>query len=109
MDHAPYSPFTNGMLIGSNPGYPIFFSTNFDLSMIIANNGNVGIGNASAAPIDKLSVSGGKIRIDNNNSFVITNSNVTNNSCGIAMRVQNAGKAYMYWNNTDATLNLSTT
>ena len=55
--HAPYAPFTNGMLIGSAPGYPIFFSTNnYSLSMIIANNGNVGIGTSN--PTYKLSVNG---------------------------------------------------
>ena len=55
--NAPYAPFTNGMLIGSSPGYPIMFSTNnYSLSMMIADNGNVGIGTAN--PTYKLSVNG---------------------------------------------------
>lgn len=54
--HSPYAPFTNGMLIGSTPGNPIFLSTNYALSMIIANNGNVGIGTAN--PTYKLAVNG---------------------------------------------------
>ena len=54
--HAPYAPFTNGMVIGSNPGYPIFLSTNYGMTMIIADNNNVGIGTAN--PAYKLSVNG---------------------------------------------------
>lgn len=53
---APYAPFTNGMLIGSHPGYPIFFSTNYGATMTIANNNNVGIG--TTTPAHKLSVNG---------------------------------------------------
>ena len=53
----PYAPFTNGLLIGSNPGYPIFFSTNnYSATMTIADNGNVGIGTTN--PTYKLSVNG---------------------------------------------------
>ena len=55
--YQPYAPFTNGLVIGSAPGYPIFFSTNnYSLSMIVADNGNVGIGTAN--PTYKLSVNG---------------------------------------------------
>ena len=55
--YQPYAPFTNGLVIGSSPGYPIFFSTNnYSLSMIVADNGNVGIGTAN--PTYKLSVNG---------------------------------------------------
>lgn len=55
--YQPYAPFTNGLVIGSGPGYPIFFSTNnYSLSMIVADNGNVGIGTAN--PTYKLSVNG---------------------------------------------------
>src|SRR5687768_13745434 len=43
--NAPYAPFTNGLVIGSNPGYPIFLSTNnYSASMTVADNGDVGIG-----------------------------------------------------------------
>lgn len=55
--YQPYAPFTNGLVIGSSPGYPIFFSTNnYSVSMIVADNGNVGIGTAN--PTYKLSVNG---------------------------------------------------
>lgn len=55
--YQPYAPFTNGLVIGTGPGYPIFFSTNnYSLSMIVADNGNVGIGTAN--PTYKLSVNG---------------------------------------------------
>ena len=55
--YQPYAPFTNGLVIGTAPGYPIFFSTNnYSLSMIVADNGNVGIGTAN--PTYKLSVNG---------------------------------------------------
>jgi hypothetical protein len=55
--YQPYAPFTNGLVIGTGPGYPISFSTNnYSLSMIIADNGNVGIGTAN--PTYKLSVNG---------------------------------------------------
>ncbi|MBC7936608.1 MAG: hypothetical protein H7Y86_14755 [Rhizobacter sp.] len=53
----PAAPFTKGLLIGAEAGYPIQFSTNnYNLSMIIANNGNVGIGTSN--PTYKLSVNG---------------------------------------------------
>lgn len=53
----PAAPFTRGLLIGAEAGYPIMFSTNnYNLSMIVANNGNVGIGTSN--PTYKLSVNG---------------------------------------------------
>lgn len=53
----PAAPFTKGLLIGAEAGYPIMFSTNnYNLSMIVANNGNVGIGTSN--PTYKLSVNG---------------------------------------------------
>jgi len=53
----PPAGFYNGMVVGSQAGYPIQFSTNnYSLSMIIADNGNVGIGTAN--PTYKLSVNG---------------------------------------------------
>ncbi|RYF91318.1 MAG: hypothetical protein EOO03_01635 [Chitinophagaceae bacterium] len=53
----PAAPFTRGLLIGAEAGYPIMFSTNnYGLSMIVANNGNVGIGTSN--PTYKLSVNG---------------------------------------------------
>lgn len=54
--YGPYAPFTNGMLIGSAPGYPIYLSTNYGPTMIIASNDNVGIG--TTTPAYKLSVNG---------------------------------------------------
>lgn len=45
---APSAPFTNGLVIGSNPGYPLFLSTNnYGVSVTVADNGNVGIGTAA--------------------------------------------------------------
>lgn len=56
-NYAPYAPFSNGLVIGANPGYPIFFSTNnYGATMTIADNGNVGIGTVN--PTYKLSVNG---------------------------------------------------
>ncbi|MEO7984132.1 MAG: hypothetical protein ABI688_08625 [Bacteroidota bacterium] len=56
-NYAPFPPYTNGMVIGAIPGYPIFFSTNnYGVTMTIADNGNVGIGTTN--PTYKLSVSG---------------------------------------------------
>jgi hypothetical protein len=56
-NYAPYAPFTNGLVIGASPGYPIFFSTNnYGATMTIADNGNVGIG--TTLPTHKLSVNG---------------------------------------------------
>jgi hypothetical protein len=52
----PYAPFTNGLVIGSTPGQPIFLSTNYGATMTIANNNNVGIGTTN--PTHKLSVNG---------------------------------------------------
>lgn len=53
--YQPYAPFTKGLVIGSAPGYPIFFSTNnYSLSMIVADNGNVGI--STATPSNKLQI-----------------------------------------------------
>jgi len=53
----PAAPFSKGLLIGAEAGYPIMFSTNnYNLSMIVANNGNVGIGTTN--PTYKLSVNG---------------------------------------------------
>src|SRR4029079_10472567 len=43
--YQPFAPYTNGMVIGANPGYPIFLSTNnYGATMTIADNGNVGVG-----------------------------------------------------------------
>ncbi len=53
----PPAGYTKGLVIGAEAGYPLMFSTNnYSLSMIIANNGNVGIGTAN--PTYKLSVNG---------------------------------------------------
>jgi hypothetical protein len=53
--YQPYAPFTNGLVIGSAPGYPIFFSTNnYSASMEVADNGNVGIGITN--PTNKLQI-----------------------------------------------------
>jgi hypothetical protein len=53
--NAPSVPYSNGFVIGANPGYPIFLSTNnYGVSVTVADNGNVGIG--TAAPTDKLTV-----------------------------------------------------
>ncbi len=55
--NAPFAPYTNGMVIGASPGYPIFFSTNnYGVTMTVADNGNVGIGTTN--PTHKLSVNG---------------------------------------------------
>jgi hypothetical protein len=66
--NAPYAPFTNGLVIGSNPGYPIFFSTNYSATMTITNNNNVGIG--TTTPAYKLSVNGTiqakEVRVESN-------------------------------------------
>jgi hypothetical protein len=56
-NNAPFAPYTNGLVIGANPGYPLFFSTNnYGVSMTVADNGNVGIGTTN--PTYKLSVNG---------------------------------------------------
>ena len=53
--YQPYAPFTNSLVIGSAPGYPIFFSTNnYSASMEVADNGNVGIGITN--PDNKLQI-----------------------------------------------------
>lgn len=55
--NAPYAPFTNGLVIGSSPGSPIFFSTNnYTATMTVADNGNVGIG--TTTPVYKFDVCG---------------------------------------------------
>ena len=55
--NAPFAPYTNGLVIGANPGYPLFFSSNnYGVTMTIADNGNVGIG--TTTPTYKLSVNG---------------------------------------------------
>ncbi|MEO6723281.1 MAG: hypothetical protein ABIN67_23140 [Ferruginibacter sp.] len=56
-NYGAFPPYTNGLVIGANPGYPLFFSTNnYGVTMTIADNGNVGIGTTN--PTYKLSVSG---------------------------------------------------
>lgn len=53
--NAPTAPYSNGLVIGANPGYPIFLSTNnYGVSVTVADNGTVGIG--TAAPVEKLTV-----------------------------------------------------
>lgn len=50
-----FAPFTNGLVIGGSPGYPIFFSTNnYGASMTVADNGNVGIG--ITTPANRLQI-----------------------------------------------------
>lgn len=53
--YQPSAPFTNGLVIGSGPGYPIYFSTNnYSASMEIADDGNVAIGITN--PDNKLQI-----------------------------------------------------
>ncbi|MCO6497670.1 MAG: hypothetical protein J5I50_08415 [Chitinophagaceae bacterium] len=67
--HSPYAPFTNGMVIGASPGYPIFLSTNnYSATMTIADNGNVGIG--TTLPDAKLSLSSNVVAANNNTNLL---------------------------------------
>jgi hypothetical protein len=67
--YAPYSPFTKGMVIGSNPGYPIFFSTNnYAATMTVADNGNVGIGTVN--PDYKLTILSNVIESNTNTNVL---------------------------------------
>lgn len=66
---APFAPYTNGLVIGANPGYPLFFSTNnYGVSMTVADDGNVGVG--TTLPDYKLTIASNIIQ-GNNNTHVL--------------------------------------
>jgi len=70
--YQPSAPFTNGLVIGSAPGYPIFFSTNnYSASMEVADNGNVGIGITN--PANKLQIGSVGATGFSTNDFAIGN------------------------------------
>jgi hypothetical protein len=73
----PYAPFTNGLVIGSAPGYPIYFSTNnYSASMEVADNGNIGIGITS--PSNKLQIgSMGAVGFNGNDLAIGNGTNAT--------------------------------
>lgn len=72
--YQPYAPFTNGLVIGSSPGYPIFFSTNnYTASMEVADNGNVGIGVTN--PANKLQIGSMGAAGFSGNNFALGNGN----------------------------------
>ena len=65
--------FTNGMLIGAFPGYPIFLSTNYGPAMTVAGNNLVGIGTTTpTSPLSFQNIAGKKISLynaDANNDY----------------------------------------
>jgi hypothetical protein len=64
----PIPNYSRGMEFGANPGYSIFFSNNYSPTMIIANNGNVGIGNAT--PAFKLDIKSSLVQYNNNTNLL---------------------------------------
>lgn len=67
--------FTNGMVVGAFPGYPIFLSTNYGPAMTVAGNNLVGIGTTTpTSPLSFGNITGTKISLWNagpNNDFGI--------------------------------------
>jgi hypothetical protein len=67
---SPNSGFSNGLIIGANPGQNVYLSTNYAPTMVVANSGNVGIGTSSPSARLHVNNDNEAIRISGNAPYI---------------------------------------